>query len=415
MPKTKSSSRKKSSKPPRKNKSLKRNSNENSDDLLNYSIINKLSPLVEELNEAIEFDYDKTETDLFFSSLSAEERSSLILYQNSSIKINNFHRIGYDTLSDLKLKKDDNYEETDYDDKYEYKDFFDENDDDDNVKTDFKDYVYSFLDEIESIDNAFIKSNCPKTTKKTILFRGTEENFTNEGNIEKSYISTSKTLETLFYMISKGDNILSKNCCINILVLHPNIPYIDLENIIERWSYQREVLLPRGLNSQIIKESFFEHNGTNIKVYVKNITLNNSNKYILPDIQKYDGIDPKKLSFFFKKQTEEIRKLSNMFLKNGGWTDEKEDIYELLEYLYDLSKKGIVYLCTKKRFKYECKKLLEILKRTIPEMIISNNVKDECKSNLEKTLKIINKILKTKEQIITPDKFIKITECSDAI
>ena len=59
-----------------------------------------------------------------------------------------------------------------------------------------------------------------------------------------------------------GDNVLSKNCCINILVLDSNIPYIDLENIVERWSYQKEVLLPRGLKSEIINESDFEHNNS---------------------------------------------------------------------------------------------------------------------------------------------------------
>ena len=409
-----SSSPKKSKSTSRKNKSSTKNVNKKSNNPLTLSIINKISPLVEELNEASEFDYDKTETDHFFSSLSAEEKSSLSLYQDSSIKINNFHRIGYDTLSELKLKKDDDDEGNDYDDNYEYKDFFDEDDDDDDdddVKKEFKDYVYSFLDEIDSIDNAFTNNNCPKTTKKTILFRGTQEDFTNQGNIEKSYISTTKTLEALFYMISKGDNVLSKNCCINILVLDSNIPYIDLENIVERWSYQKEVLLPRGLKSEIINESDFEHNNSIFKVYIKKISLNNNNKYNLPNIQKYDGIDPKILNFFFNKQRLEIIKISKMFLENNDWTDEKEDFYDLLEYLYDLYNKGIIYICTKKRYNTLCKHILDTLKNIVTEMIKSNIVKENCKPKLKNTLKTINKILKTKEQIITPKKFIEVIEC----
>jgi len=407
-----STSPKKSKSTSRKNKSSTKNVNKKSNNPLTLSIINKISPLVEELNEASEYDYDKTETDQFFSSLSAEEKSSLFLYQDSSMKINNFHRIGYDTFSELKLKKDDNYEGNDYDDNYEYKNFFDkDDDDDDHVKKDFKDYVYSFLDEIDSIDNAFTNNNCPKTTKKTILFRGTEENFTNEGNIEKSYISTTKTLEALFYMISKGDNVLSKDCCINILILDHNIPYIDLESIVERWSYQKEVLLPRGLKSEIINESDFEHNNSIFKVYIKKISLKNNDKYKLPNIQKYDGIDAKILNFFFNKQRLEIIKLSKMFLDNNDWTDEKEDFYDLLEYLYDLYNKGIIYICTKKRYNKLCKHILDTLKNIVTEMIKSNIVKDNCKPKLKKTLKTINKILKTKEQIITPKKFIEVIDC----
>lgn len=384
--------------PSHKNNSSKKSPNKKSNVIsLTQSIKNNLSNTL--LTQATEFKtYDTNKHEQFLLSLSPEQRNSLNSYQKSSIKINGFHRTGYDVLSEMKL----NISDDDYDDG-----------NDNDVKNDFMDLVDSFLKEINSIDSVFTKTNCPKTTDKTILFRGTEKYYgeQNKQTIEKSYISTTKSLEALFDMKSKGDEVLSKDCCINILVVDPNIPYLDLENNIERWTYQQEVLLPRGLKSQTIGNTTFEHNNSRYNVYLINVTLNKTNEYELPGIQKYDGANPKNLDFFFNEQTNEIIKLSNMFQEDKDWSDEKEDIDELLQYIYNQSNKGIKYVCTKERYKKLCNHILETLKKIIPKMIISMGVKENCKLNLPNTLDSINKILISTKKIITPTKYIEITEC----
>jgi hypothetical protein len=387
--------------PSHKNNSSKKSPNKKSNIIsLTQSIKNNLSNAL--LTQASEFKiYDRNKHEQFLLSLSSEQRNSLNSYQNSSIKINSFHRTGYDVLSEIKLNNTDDY----YDNE--------EDDDDNNDKKEFIDLVDSFLKEINSIDSVFTNTNCPKTTDKTILFRGTEKYYGNQNKktIEKSYISTSKSLEALFDMKTRGDEVLSNDCCINVLVVDPNIPYLDLENNIERWSYQQEVLLPRGLKSKTIGNTTFEHNNSKYNVYLMHITLNKRNEYKLPDIQKYDGAHPKNLDFFFNEQTNELIKLSNMFQEEQDWSDEKEDIDDLLQYIYDQSNKGIKYVCTKERYKKLCNYILETLKKIIPKMMISMSVKDNCKLNLPKTLDSINKILISTKKIITPTKYIKIAQC----
>jgi len=218
-------------------------------------------------------------------------------------------------------------------------------------------------------------------------------------------------MEALFDMkFVKGDvEILSNDCCVNILILDPNIPYLDLENNNDRWKYQEEVLLPRGLIIETIEESTTKYNEQNFKVYINRVMINNNEKvYTIPEIPKDNSIDIKKIKFIIDEQRNEIIKLSKMFVDTMEWTDEKEDIDDLILYIYDLDKKSIF---TEEDYNTICKRILNTLKNTIPAMMESNIVRDECKPNLKPALDKVEEILSNKEPVITPEQFIEVNEC----
>jgi hypothetical protein len=182
-----------------------------------------------------------------------------------------------------------------------------------------------------------------------------------------------------------------------------------LENNSEKWKYQEEVLLPRGLNIEVIEESIINYKDKNFKVYVMRVMINNNETvYNIPELPKDDRVDMTKIKFIINEQRSEIIKLSNMFIDTTEWTDEKEDINDLIEYIYDLEKQGSF---TQEDYSKICKKILNMLKISIPAMMESNIVRDECKPNLQPALDKVEEILSTKEQLITPERFIEVKKC----
>jgi hypothetical protein len=272
-------------------------------------------------------------------------------------------------------------------------------------KSTFKIALKELINKIKLIDNIFSNTNCPKITEKTILYRGTDKLYP---GINKGYTSCSKSIEALFDMkFVKGDiGILSNDCCINVLIVDQNVPYLDLENNSDRWKYQQEVLLPRGLNIEILEESTTKYKEIDFKVYIMNVTINNNEKiYTIPELPKDESIDMEIMKFIIDNQRMEIVKLSNMITE---WIDEKEDIDDLIEYIYDLEKK---WYFTQDEYSSICKKILNTLKKSIPAMMESNIIRDECKSKLQPVLDKVDEILSTEEQLITPNNFIKVEKC----
>lgn len=341
------------------------------------------------IKQAIQFnEYNEKINNDFVLSLKPNEKKAINYYQESSSLINGFLRKGYQFLSEFKKKTINK-----------------------NLgKTNINSSVKELISKINSIDKAFSKTTCPKTTQPTILYRGTDKLY---NGINNAYTSCSKSIEALFDMnFVKGDTILSDNCCINILIVDPNIRYLDLENNSERWKYQQEVLLPRGLNIEVIEESTINYNDKKIKVYVTRVMINNNengNIYVLPELPKDDRVDMTKMNFIINEQRFEIVKLSDMFTDTAGWPDEKEDINDLIEYIYDLEQKGTF---TQEDYSRICKKILNTLKTAIPGMIGNDTiVRVECKPNLQLVLDKVEELLSTQEQLITPERFIEVKEC----
>jgi len=359
------------------------------------SLFDKLSRTLNNnlIREAKQFnEYNEKINNDFLLSLTKTEKKAIQYYQEGSSLINGFLRKGYQFLSEFKT---------------------------DTInkslgKSNFNSSVKDLINKINSIDKVFSKKTCQKITQNTILYRGTDKLYP---GVNKAYTSCSKSIEALFDMkFVKGDiNILSNDCCINALIIDKNIPYLDLENNSEKWKYQEEVLLPRGLNIEIVEESTMKYNDTDFKVYVMRVMINNNeNVYKIPELPKDDSVDMTKIKFITNEQRSEIIKLSNMFIDTEKWTDgkednyAKEDIYELIEYIFELKKKGAF---TQEDYSKICKKILTVLKTAIHGMMKSEIVRDECKPNLQPALDKVEEILNTEEQLITPERFIQVKKC----
>ena len=323
----------------------------------------------------------------YLSKLIKSEKAAVNYYQDNSTLINGFLRKGYSFLSEFNKTTIIN----------------------DLGKSNFKTAIKELINKINAIDHAFSKTNCPKTTQNTILYRGSNALY---AGINKGFISSSKSIEAIFDMnFVKGDKILSDSCCLNVLVVDKNIPYLDLENNNEKWSYQKEVLLPRGLIVEVVEESTFQYNKTDFKVYVMHVMINNDeNVYTLPELPQDDSVDMAKINFIIHNQRMEIVNLSNMFMDTNEWPDEKEDINDLIEYIYDLEKKGIF---TEEQYNSICNKILNTLKKSVPEMMKSSLVRDECKPVLQEVLDKVDEMLSTENALITfnKDNYIKVKEC----
>ena len=381
--KSKSSSSKKSSRSSSSKKSSRSSSSPKPKTLLNILLETLNNDLIKDSEQYNE--YNETLSNDFIKTLSKPEKTSINYYQENSSLINGFLRKGYQFLSEFKKETIIN-----------------------NLgKTNFNSAIKGLISKINSIDKSFINIKSPKTTHKTILYRGTDKLYS---GINNGYISCSKSIETLFDMnFVKRDRILSSNCCINVLIVDQNIPYIDLEQNSERWKYQKEVLLPRGLNIEIIEESTIKYKEIDFKVYVMRVMINNNeNVYKIPELPKDDRVDRKIMNFIIDEQRTEIIKLSNMFKGPDEWSDEIEDINDLIEYIYDLEK---ISTFTQEQYKNICKKILNTLKKTIPAMMESKIVRDECKPNLRPVLDKVEELLSREEQIITPTDFIEVKSC----
>jgi len=125
---------------------------------------------------------------------------------------------------------------------------------------------------VTGLDSVFNHPACPRFTKPTILFRGGNLDFEYKQVVEKgeplqkSFISTTKKLNTLFYIIpnieQKPDGKLNAMpIVVNILIVDADIPYIDLYNENSRPidKEQDEILLPRGLIYEYIASSMYSN------------------------------------------------------------------------------------------------------------------------------------------------------------
>jgi hypothetical protein len=308
------------------------------------------------------------------TSLNKEEKKAVSVYQTGSLEINGFLRKGYSFFTSKDQK---------------------------NIK--------GVLDNIDTLDSIFNKDNCPKTRGDTILYRGTPEFY--EG-VNKTYTSCSKSIDALLEMqFAKNDTILSvsRGCCINVLIMDENIPYLDLEHYSKQWEYQREVLLPRGLTAIREKEEIVNYKwkttSFNLKTYTMRISMSG-----LPELPMDDRMpDTKsKNKFLLQTQREEIIKIYNMFEDGSHYTDEKDDMSELLEYLYDWSERGMT---TTSQYKNISDKILNTLKTVLPVMKTSPIVKEHCKKNIDEILAKVKSILESEKNLLAPKNYIKVKEC----
>lgn len=125
------------------------------------------------------------------------------------------------------------------------------NHDKDNIENTIKKYlpleIRDKIKKITAMDYLFNHTLCPKFASQTVLYRGTDQIYDESPTFnDPAFVSTTKTLETLFTI---PDEFIdkSKKCCIHVFLIDQGVPYIDLEKKNSKWSYQREVLLPRGL------------------------------------------------------------------------------------------------------------------------------------------------------------------------
>jgi hypothetical protein len=315
----------------------------------------------------------------FLNLLNKKEKNAVTVYQSGSLEINGFLRKGYNYF-DLKEQKK----------------------------------IKGVLDNIHTLDSIFNKDACPKTSGETILYRGTPAFYK---GLNSAYTSCSKSIDALFKMKfeKKDTSILSflsssELCCINVLKVDENIPYLDLEHYSKEWEYQREVLLPRGLIATMEKEEMVEHviNGKfkyKFKTYTMRISMPG-----LPELPVDDRIpDTKsKNKFLLEKQRTEIIKIYNMFAEGSDYRDEKDDMSELLEYLYNWSERGMT---TTSQYKQISDKILNTLKTVLPEMKTSPIVKESCKKNIDEILEQVNSILESEEKLIVPENYIQVKEC----
>jgi hypothetical protein len=317
----------------------------------------------------------------FLNSLNKKEKNAVTVYQSGSLEINGFLRKGYSYFTAKEQKK-----------------------------------IKGVLDTISILDSIFKKDTCPKTSGETILYRGTPAFYQ---GLNSAYTSCSKSIDALFKMkFEKRDTSIlsflssSELCCINVLKVDENIPYLDLEHYSKEWEYQREVLLPRGLIATMEKEEIVEHviNGKftyKFKTYTMRISMPG-----LPELPVDDRIPSKELKpkneFLLQTQREEIIKIDKMFTEGSDYTDEKEDLSDLLDYLYNWSERGFT---TTSQYKEISDKILNTLKKTLPGMIASDIVKEPCKKNIDEILEKVNSILESEEKLLAPTNYIQVKEC----
>jgi len=115
-----------------------------------------------------------------------------------------------------------------------------------------------------------------------------------------------------------------------------------------------------------------------------------------------------KNKFLLQTQREEIIKIYNMFVDGSDYTDEKDDMSELLEYLYNWSERGMT---TTSQYKEISDKILNTLKTVLPEMKTSPIVKESCKKNIDEILEQVNSILESEEKLIVPENYIQVEKC----
>ena len=299
---------------------------------------------------------------------------------------------------------------------------------------------------IDNIDKAFTSTNSTVFAKKTVLYRATDLNYQSENM--KSFISTSKTLETLLKMgtIDGKEAFFNKNtkCCLNVYIVDAGIPYLDLEFNQEYWEYQKEVLLPRGLKITPIDETIYDFQNPSAsgsdrghyKVYFFHVTKPKKG-YKIPACDKFDinqFYDYDFLKFFYDDGGL-IKSMNNLYSFFSNIDYEIDDgISDVIENnikykISTFSESGFRYKFPKNKYNEESKQILKCLKdaidvemnKELEESVDPKKCKIEEETKRKKkdkklhdaaaVLTIINTLLSKKKVAITESNF-SIKKCS---
>jgi hypothetical protein len=301
---------------------------------------------------------------------------------------------------------------------------------------------------IDNIDKAFTSTNSTVFAKKTVLYRATDLNHQNKNM--KSFISTSKSLETLLEMgtIDGKETFFNKNtkCCLNVYIVDAGIPYLDLEFNQEYWEYQKEVLLPRGLKITPIDEAIYDFQNQNAsgsdrghyKVYFFHVTTKSKKGYYkIPAYDKFDinqFYDYDFLKFFYDDGGL-IKSMNNLYSFFSNIDYEIDDgISDVIENnikykISTFSESGFRYKFPKDKYNEESKQILKCLKdaidvemnKELEENINPKKCKTKTKNKRNKkkkklhdtaaVLRMINTLLSKKKIAITESNF-SIKKCS---
>jgi len=125
---------------------------------------------------------------------------------------------------------------------------------------------------VDGLISIFNNPICPRFNKTTILFRGGSTDFeyqqvvVRRETLQKSFISTTKKMNTLFgiipnVMMLPNRRLKEQPIAINMLLVDPDIPYLDLYNEVEGVRdidrQQDEILLPLGLRYEYAASSSY--------------------------------------------------------------------------------------------------------------------------------------------------------------
>jgi hypothetical protein len=327
------------------------------------------------------------------SKLEEEEKTAIIEYQTKSDPINGFLREGFDYYTMDRADTD-----IDFEDAYEV--FIED------TTYDSEDA----LEKIQNIDNVFL-NKCPRFAKRTVLFRGTPEKYDEE--VSKGYISTTKQFETLFDMLNKGDDFLSKqrNCCMNLLIVDEGISYLDLEIEGSKWAYQQEILLPRNLRCQHIDETEYRRNDVTYKVYVYHVTMP-GDVISYSDYSDYDIHNDKlfakreEVKFLLSNQVKEIDGIMR-FVKESLPDEFVDKIVWLLHTMQDYESRNLIYLCSAGLYSEIRRTFLMELGSIIDYALQHDLVKEDGVGveSMKRVREQIDALLKT-ETVITPENMI---------
>jgi hypothetical protein len=331
---------------------------------------------------------------------------SLNVYQEWSMYINGFLRYGFDYLLEYNLDSIFNSEKL--------RGLFNPIDEEDEEIAQTEDRTLEIIDELEfaqklskkqikyvesglniflkygsknilkyvyNIDQAFMSEATTVFDKKTILFRGTEDHNYKESstvpqNITASFTSTSKSLDSVLEFINKEDR-----CCLNILIVDAGVPYLDMELNQDYWKHQREVLLPRGLNMELIDETeyMFDDSGF-YKTYIYHVTMVEPGKYSVPapnpalDINQAEFYEYARFAPLFQK-VPRLLDLILKILKNKSLENAAVSIDNIKDLILRYYNTGIQYKIPKTKYNALKEEVWKELNAFFDLQIQTNNIK----------------------------------------
>lgn len=164
------------------------------------------------------------------------------------------------------------------------------------------------IKKISAMDYLFNHSKCPKFANQTVLYRGTDQIYHYRPTFnDPAFVSTTKTVETLFTVSDKFID-KKKKCCIHVFLIDQGVPYIDLEKENSTWSYQKEVLLPRGLVFNKISTGTYTNDDGVYNAFLYKVSLPSPSS--LPVV--YNADDKQAIVSLVNKVIKKINDVSNV-------------------------------------------------------------------------------------------------------